>query len=186
MKSKDQLLLERIYETILIKESSDEEYLGLAKNPEENEKELQKMVNEFAKKSEYHTGPLYHSSDQSFNQFDMLKIKSAEKGLIYFSVQDRKYGSMSRKFYLKGKSRYASWTAGRDRRKEGDRWKFEDGNYADETVTNEYSLKGEVGDTYYVGSPTQIKLADLVTYDDEGKVIPLSQRFNSSKNDIRY
>lgn len=32
----------------------------------------------------------------------------------------------------------------------------------------------------------QMKLADAVTYDDNGKVIPLSERFNEKKKDIRY
>lgn len=30
------------------------------------------------------------------------------------------------------------------------------------------------------------KLNDLVTYDDKGKIIPLSKRFNASKKDVRY
>lgn len=34
--------------------------------------------------------------------------------------------------------------------------------------------------------PNQIKSADAITYDDAGNVIPLSQRFNPSKEDIRY
>lgn len=33
---------------------------------------------------------------------------------------------------------------------------------------------------------SQIKSADPVTYDDAGNVIPLSQRFNSENNDVRY
>ena len=37
-----------------------------------------------------------------------------------------------------------------------------------------------------VFSPEQIKSADPVTYDDNGNVIPLSERFNSEKTDIRY
>ena len=32
----------------------------------------------------------------------------------------------------------------------------------------------------------QIKSADPITYDDNGNVIPLSERFNSDNNDIRY
>lgn len=32
----------------------------------------------------------------------------------------------------------------------------------------------------------KIKLADPVTYDDDGDVIPLSKRFNPNSNDIRY
>lgn len=39
---------------------------------------------------------------------------------------------------------------------------------------------------YAVFSPEQIKSADPVTYDDEGNVIPLSERFNKSNDDIRY
>lgn len=35
-------------------------------------------------------------------------------------------------------------------------------------------------------SPSQIKSVDPVTYDDAGNVIPLSQRFNPSSNDIRF
>ena len=39
---------------------------------------------------------------------------------------------------------------------------------------------------YAVFSPSQIKSADPVTYDDNGNVIPLRKRFDSSNNDIRY
>ena len=39
---------------------------------------------------------------------------------------------------------------------------------------------------YEAFSPFQIKSADPVTYDDQGNVIPLSERFNESNNDIRY
>lgn len=39
---------------------------------------------------------------------------------------------------------------------------------------------------YVVFDPEQIKSADPVTYDDNGNVIPLSERFNEKKTDIRY
>lgn len=43
------------------------------------------------------------------------------------------------------------------------------------------------GTTHYiVFNSNQIKEADLVTYDDNGKIIPLSERFNEEENDIRY
>lgn len=41
------------------------------------------------------------------------------------------------------------------------------------------------GTQYIVFNPSQIKSADPITYDDEGNVIPLSQRFNPDKEDIR-
>lgn len=40
--------------------------------------------------------------------------------------------------------------------------------------------------TYIVFSPEQVKSAAPVTRDDNGNVIPLSQRFNAEKTDIRY
>jgi hypothetical protein len=42
------------------------------------------------------------------------------------------------------------------------------------------------GNQYVVFNPNQIKSADPVTYDDAGNVIPLSERFNPRKEDIRY
>jgi hypothetical protein len=39
---------------------------------------------------------------------------------------------------------------------------------------------------YYVADSSQVKLADAVTKDDTGNVIPLSQRFKAISEDIRY
>jgi len=39
---------------------------------------------------------------------------------------------------------------------------------------------------YYVADSSQVKLVDPVTYDDAGNVIPLSQRFKATSEDIRY
>ena len=46
--------------------------------------------------------------------------------------------------------------------------------------------KWEVGDVYVVFDNKQMKLSDTVTYDNNGKIIPLSERFNANDNDIRY
>ena len=40
--------------------------------------------------------------------------------------------------------------------------------------------------SYGIPSSSQFKSADPVTYDDDGNVIPLSERFNDESNDIRY
>jgi hypothetical protein len=45
---------------------------------------------------------------------------------------------------------------------------------------------GKISTHYVVFYPSDIKSADPVTYDDSGKVIPLSERFNDAKQDIRY
>lgn len=51
----------------------------------------------------------------------------------------------------------------------------------------EPGVNGEEIDTVYIAfSPEQIKSADPVTYDDNGDVIPLSERFNQEKGDIRF
>ncbi len=42
------------------------------------------------------------------------------------------------------------------------------------------------GLSYVVRKSAQIKSADPITYDNEGNIIPLSQRFNSANPDIRY
>ena len=42
------------------------------------------------------------------------------------------------------------------------------------------------GPSYVIRNPEQIKSADAVTYDDAGNAIPLSERFNMEKKDIRY
>lgn len=46
--------------------------------------------------------------------------------------------------------------------------------------------KGDSDVHYVIGKPNQIKSSDLVTYDDDNNIIPLSKRFNSKSNDIRY
>lgn len=49
-------------------------------------------------------------------------------------------------------------------------------------------IKDAIGDNgqYVVFNPEQIKSANPVTYDDQGNIIPLSERFNSENEDIRY
>lgn len=42
------------------------------------------------------------------------------------------------------------------------------------------------GDSYVVRDSSSVKSADPVTYDDDGNVIPLSQRFQKEQKDIRY
>jgi hypothetical protein len=44
----------------------------------------------------------------------------------------------------------------------------------------------ETADVYIIFNPNNVKSADPVTYDDNGNVIPLSERFNENEADIRY
>lgn len=54
--------------------SLDEKYLKLAANPEANQQELQKMVDDAAKKAGYNIGPLLHGTPSEFNAFSYNKI----------------------------------------------------------------------------------------------------------------
>lgn len=48
------------------------------------------------------------------------------------------------------------------------------------------TIQSKLGDEAVAFYPEQIKSADPITYDDNGNVIPLSERFNSEQSDIRY
>ena len=58
----------------------------------------------------------------------------------------------------------------------------------DGIIDPEFTLRHETlsGNQYVAFKPSQIKSADPVTYDDAGNVIPLSERFNEEKEDIRF
>lgn len=43
-----------------------------------------------------------------------------------------------------------------------------------------------VSDVYIAFNPNNVKSADAITYDNDGKVIPLSERFDGNEDDIRY
>lgn len=48
-------------------------------------------------------------------------------------------------------------------------------------------MSTDAGNVYIYFNPQKdVKSADAVTYDDKGKVIPLSERFNAKNDDIRY
>ena len=51
---------------------------------------------------------------------------------------------------------------------------------------NQFKPSAEESTVYMFKESAQAKLADAVTYDDNGNVIPLSQRFNAANDDIRY
>ena len=51
---------------------------------------------------------------------------------------------------------------------------------------NQLNPSAEESTVYMFRDSNQAKLADPVTYDDDGNVIPLSERFNAEKDDIRF
>lgn len=61
-----------------------------------------------------------------------------------------------------------------------------DSGYDSMEIKLDKGTNGRSTDTFIVFSPEQVKSADPVTYDDNGKVIPLSQRFNTKNEDTRF
>ncbi len=50
----------------------------------------------------------------------------------------------------------------------------------------EMNTKDPISDVYVVFNPNNVKSADPFTYDDNGDLIPLEERFNSKKNELRF
>lgn len=48
------------------------------------------------------------------------------------------------------------------------------------------NVEGVGSNAYGIADNNKIKLADLITYDDNNNMIPLSKRFNFNINDVRY
>lgn len=59
-------------------------------------------------------------------------------------------------------------------------------NLKDHGAKNSNVPRDTIANVYVVFSPNNVKSADAITYDNNGKVIPLSERFNSNQEDIRY
>lgn len=53
-------------------------------------------------------------------------------------------------------------------------------------LLNDIGSFGRKTDAYIALEPSQVKSADPVTYDDNGNIIPLSERFNTENKDIRF
>ena len=151
----------------------------------------QEMVDEAAKKTGY-TVQAYHGTNAQFNVF------RSEKGRYFFSkseeyaeaMMEERSGQRIVKAYLKMENPY------REKLAEGE---FSDPSfekqildYAEQNGYDSAIIEVDtdnelVADTFYVVFNTeQIKSADPVTYDDNGKLIPISERFDTGSKDIRY
>ena len=195
MRDRDTLILEDLYDGITIKESTDEDYMTLAREPEKNKKNLEKIVYSAAKHSGY-TQEGCHITDDKFSKFSIDK----------FGKHD--FGYFGKGFYFG-----CGWWD-KDNAKKRALWhpsKLE-GNYImyvfiklDNPLiefAGQRSLGGKLPEEYdgaiirdpYTGSYSEImvkdaykiKSSDIVTYNDQNIIIPISQRFDSTKEDIRY
>ena len=193
----------------------DAEYMELAKDPEKNREQLSRMVEQAAKNAGY-TRLFYHGSKKGGGftvfkdwQYFTENRKYAERyaqrgneGSLYTTFVkmenpfDTRIDSV-RKLFEQARQEYGmgelqenglpDWTDG-----------YDIADYIDDNnLSFDSIVLDEGGDmvdgkpvsrglSYVIRDSSQVKSSDPVTYDDNGNVIPLSQRFDSGKEDIRY
>lgn len=195
--------------------SSDSEYLNLAQNPEENREALSRMVENAAREAGY-TRLFFHGSKkgggftvfrdwQYFTENREYAKRYANRenpGSLYETYvkmenpfdtripEVRELFEQARLEYGMGELQengLPDWTDG-----------YDIADYIDENdLPYDGIILDEGGDmvngkpvsrglSYVIRDSSQVKSADAVTYDDNGNVIPLSQRFDTGKEDIRY
>ena len=194
---------------------SDSEYLNLAQNPEENREALSRMVENAAREAGY-TRLFFHGSKkgggftvfrdwQYFTENREYAKRYANRenpGSLYETYvkmenpfdtripEVRELFEQARLEYGMGELQengLPDWTDG-----------YDIADYIDENdLPYDGIILDEGGDmvngkpvsrglSYVIRDSSQVKSADAVTYDDNGNVIPLSQRFDTGKEDIRY
>jgi hypothetical protein len=141
----------------------------------------QRMVDEAAKRAGYNVGPVYHgTSGKRAGEFPFTVFDTKKRGDLTSQANDPETGTFfTDKFqYALGAATYQS-NMGR----------------SGKPVVGSFFLKNPkvplVGDgfgatEYLATDPSQIKSADPITRDEQGNVIPLSQRFNPATPDIRF
>ena len=157
--------------------------------------EAQRMVDEAAKAAGYDIRA-YHGTNANFNIFQKgEKSGWLGKGIYFADTKKaaKEYGRFVKSYYLDtGKtfvSKAKNWFNVISEVKElfGNVNELDVGEIL---VINGYDsaiLKHwDKGTIIAVYNPNQIKSADPVTYDDDGNIIPLSQRFNEESDDIRW
>ena len=195
--------------------ASDSEYLNLAQNPEENREALSRMVENAAREAGY-TRLFFHGSKkgggftvfrdwQYFTENREYAKRYANRenpGSLYETYvkmenpfdtripEVRELFEQARQEYGMGELQengLPDWTDG-----------YDIADYIDENdLPYDGIILDEGGDmvngkpvsrglSYVIRNSSQVKSADAVTYDDNGNVIPLSQRFDAGKEDIRY
>lgn len=176
--------------------SSDADYMAAVEHGDMET--AQRMVDEAAEEAMKYSkirdedGKLrkvYHGTEEDFTVFDRTKGRANMdiQGMFFSPWEEDAggYGGKVRSFYLDIRNP-ASEDIGY---KALNRYKGQ--NQAGVKARDDLEKMGYDGvnneDMEFIAFyPEQIKLADPVTYDDNGNVIPLSERFNPEEEDIRY
>ena len=132
---------------------------------------------------------VYHGTDADFTVFDKTKGRSSMdiQGMFFspWDIDARGYGPNVRAFYLNITNPANESTGYRQLKKY--KGQYYAGTKAREDLENiGYDGVNNEEEEFIAFNPEQIKSADPVTYDDDGNIIPLSERFDSNEVDIRY
>lgn len=226
----------------IISETTEKQYLELAKDPEKNNVKLREMVDEAAKRAGYGIRA-YHGTGEAFTEFAKAKIGANYEGYLeygagfYFTPsreEARKWAANGEKIngnnvmsvYLAAERMMNPDESISDDSAEsilkkhgyfqndieftlGRGYRFIEAlihfGYSNAEIQKQLKAMGYDGvdasygkenktGQYVIFDPEQVKSADLVTYDDEGNIIPLSERFRTDRTggeewkneDIRY
>lgn len=165
-------------------EKLDRDYMDAVNRGDMNA--AQKMVDAVAKSAGFSIRA-FHGSSETFNTFSYGHIGTATGvGILgegfYFGDDKglaKMYGSRVYDSYLRMKNTYHAT--------EKDQYVINTAKLAEQGYDSvDMVIGGGTGKIYCVFYNTQIKSSDPVTYDDNGKVIPLSKRFDIKNPDIRY
>ncbi len=175
----------------------------------------QSMVDAAAKLAGFDSPKVYHGTNQEFDVFDREKTRDSsllDKAFFFTdnkkeaedtytgSGVEAKSGSKPnvKEVYLKlgdmADLRFDTFDSGdvdiQSRLEEMDgiglARDLRNAGFDSVVMDEELFFSGIKGNHYAVFDPNQIKSADPVTYDTDGNVIPLSQRFDESKDSINY
>ena len=179
--------------------AQDAEYLALAADPVKNQARLQEMADAAAKAAGYVVGVFHGTSSPK----DFTKFRSPLTGI--WTAYDEKAadpleGDRTKVFKLYAnpgnfpieltKEDYKEWQMSISPRAwvKNLRWEYMRRGYKSTDPENIYNVTSvKVSDYALVlFNPEQVKSADPVTYDKQGNVIPLSQRFDTTKTSILY
>jgi hypothetical protein len=147
----------------------------------------QRMVDEAAEKAGYSAESVTHITPAQFESFDISLFKTGDVQGFYFAGSEGgsnwglyTNGNRTIKAYLKMSNPARMAVEDMKGTPEENRKSLEASGF-DGVIDDSYK-----GNQYIVFNPNQIKSADPVTYDNNGNVIPLSQRFNPEENNINF
>jgi len=144
---------------------NDKKYYNAVKNKDYDT--AKKLVEEAANKAGY-TKKAYHGTFENWTAYDLTKNKNQWWGNgIYLAPtieRAKLYGDNVLELYVKAEVDFRE---------------------AKQTGKTKDHIQYDNGDML-VYSPTQIKSAETIVYDNHKNIIPLSERFNDSKEDIRF